>query len=135
MAMVLWAQQAGWGRKEYDPAGFQWLALSVLGVFLMVEVVLLVRNRLAWKRILFRSAIWLLAAAAIDDPSRLSLISRPLGIDRPADLLLYLLTLTFLVTTFYFYSRCQRLEIHLTELARRYAISHAEKKPQNEDEC
>jgi hypothetical protein len=125
---VLVAQTpAGELRVKGPPTGFQWAALSVLAAAVATEIYWLLRYPAKRRGGLLRLTLWLAAAAAIYEPELVALISRPLGIGRAADLVMYVFALAFLGTTFYFYARCVRLERQITELARLFAIREAER--------
>jgi hypothetical protein len=123
-AAVVWGLIAP---SERDPSPFKFVALGVLGILLLAELVGLVRDRTRWRGGLFRSLVWLAAAAAIYDPSLVAMVSVPLGIGRAADLVIYVVALAFLGTTFYFYSRQVQLSRQVTELARLIAIDRAQR--------
>lgn len=66
--------------------------------------------------------IWLLAGVAILQPNLTAEIANLIGIGRGADLILYLLVLSNLVSWFYFYRRLQQQESNISELVRQVAI-------------
>ncbi|MFN3148466.1 DUF2304 domain-containing protein [Bremerella sp.] len=104
---------------------FQWVAVIVIGGLLLVEVVRAVRKRrLGWPK-MFRISVWLGAAICILNPDIVSGVAKTIGIGRGADVLIYVVTLTFIATTFYFYSRYMRLQRQITDLARYLAIQEA----------
>lgn len=114
-------------RVKGPPTGFQWAALTVLAAAVAVEIYWLLRYPARRRTGLVRLVLWIAASAAIYEPELVALISRPLGIGRAADLVMYVLALAFLATAFYFYARCLRLERQITELARQFAIREAER--------
>ena len=67
------------------------------------------------------------AFLAIIWPDQLTLIARKIGVTRGADLVLYLFALAFLAASFYFYSRCLRLESQLTKVVRHLALAEAQR--------
>jgi hypothetical protein len=70
--------------------------------------------------------LWAGAAVAIAMPELTSRLAHRVGIDRGADLVLYLSILCGLGLAFYFYQRNRQLENLLTELVRSEAIRSAE---------
>ena len=67
------------------------------------------------------------AASSVFLPQIWTKLANLFGVARGADLLLYLLVLTFLGFVASTYRRFRALEGHVTELARRMAIDHAER--------
>jgi hypothetical protein len=76
-----------------------------------------------------RCAAWVAAAVAITVPNIVQRVAEVLGIGRGADVVLYLFVLAFLWSSFFFYSRCLRLEREITELTRHIAIRDAGRAP------
>lgn len=70
----------------------------------------------------FRIIVWLAAAGAIVRPNLVTAVARGVGIQRGADLVLYLFVIAFLVTSLYFYSRYLRLQTQIIQLARGLAL-------------
>ncbi len=109
---------------------FQWLSLACLALALVWELVMLAVGRGNWRVALVRCGVWIAAAIAITRPDLLQSLANRIGIRRGADLLIYLLALTFLATTFFLYSRYVRLERQVVQLVRELAILEA-KRPQS----
>jgi len=104
---------------------FQWVAILFVGVSLLVEIARAIRSkRLSWTKS-FRITIWLAAAVGILNPGLVTRFAHTIGIGRGADILIYVVTLTFIATTFYFYSRYLRLQRQITDLTRYLAIHEA----------
>jgi hypothetical protein len=104
---------------------FQWLAISVLGLLLGLELVRFARGpgaRLFWA---LRCLVWLAAALAIARPDLVQSAANAIGIGRGADVVLYVFVLLFPAVSFYLYSRCVRLQRQVTELVRHIAITEA----------
>lgn len=74
---------------------------------------------------LLEALLWLMACIAIFQPNLTAQIANLIGIGRGADLLLYLLVLSNLISWFYFYRRFQKLETNISELVRQIAIRDA----------
>lgn len=108
---------------------FQWLSLGSLALVLVWELVMRAVGRSNWRVALVRCGVWIAAAIAITRPDLMQSLANRIGIRRGADLLVYLLALTFLATTFFLYSRYVRLERQVVQLVRELAILDA-KKPQ-----
>jgi small membrane protein len=104
---------------------FQWLALSVLGALLLRELLSLRRGHVHRGPWVVRCLTWLSAAAAIIHPQSVQKLAEWIGVGRGADAILYLVTLAFLLVSFYFYSRYVRLQRQLTQVVRHLAIQEA----------
>lgn len=115
---------------------FQWVAIGFIGSSLLIEVIRAVRQkRLSWTKS-FRITIWLVAAISVLNPGMVTRLAQTIGIGRGADVLIYVVTLTFIATTFYFYSRYMRLQRQITDLTRYLAIheaKHPEISPADQD--
>jgi hypothetical protein len=104
---------------------FQWLSLGCLASILVWELAMLCAGRSQCRVALVRCGVWIAAAIAITRPDLLQSMANRIGIRRGADLLVYLLALTFLTTTFFFYSRYVRIERQVVQLVRELAILQA----------
>ncbi len=103
---------------------FQLVTISILAVLVLQELYRLLRR--GWRLVVgVRAFIWCAALVAIAMPKLPSDVAALVGVSRGADLVLYLLALTFVATTFYLYSRCVRLQNDLTKLVRHFAILEA----------
>jgi small membrane protein len=106
---------------------FQILALSVLLLLTLRDLsVSVARSSGRWVRA-FRMCVWLSAAAAILNPLLPQKVATYLGIDRGADLVLYLSVLCFLWVAFFLYSCHLRVQRQVTQLTRHIAIQEAQK--------
>jgi len=104
---------------------FQWVAVTFIGGSLLFEVIRAVNSkRTSWAKA-FRISVWLAAAVCVLNPNIVGYFAQFIGIGRGADILIYVVTLTFIATTFYFYSRYIRLQRQITDLARHLAINDA----------
>ncbi len=72
------------------------------------------------------TAGWLATAWLIAYPASTFVVAQRLGIGRGTDLVMYLAVLSGLFAAGYFYDRYRRLEVIVTELVRRDALSHAQ---------
>jgi len=106
---------------------FQWVSLSLLLILLLRDLALVRRGSLSRGGWLFRSLVWLLAGAAIAEPMLPQMVATALGIGRAADLVAYIFILAFLMTSFYFYSRCVRLQRQITAVVRHLAIQQGQR--------
>ncbi len=104
---------------------FQWMSLVCLGSLLGVEAILFIRSRAHGRGVALRSLIWIAAICAIVYPRLASDVAQLVGIERGSNLVLYVLCLTFMVTTFFFYSLHVRLRGEITQLVRHIAITEA----------
>lgn len=96
--------------------------VCVLGAALCLVGV--ARGHLSRRQGFFWAVLWGAGAGLIALPNSTTAVASLLGIGRGADLVFYLAILAGLWTSVYFYSRYRRLEILLTELARRQALQH-----------
>ncbi|PQO25729.1 hypothetical protein C5Y96_23240 [Blastopirellula marina] len=114
---------------------FQWAALTFIGCSLLVEVVRAISSRrLSWTKS-FRITIWLGAAICVVTPGIVTRVAQTIGIGRGADVLIYVVTLIFIATTFYFYSRYTRLQRQITDLTRYLAIHEAKHPETSPADC
>jgi hypothetical protein len=105
---------------------FQWITLPLLGVLFLFDLrAMLVRRPKFRRDRVLRCLIWLAAGLAIYQPDMTSAIANSIGIQRGADLVMYMFVLTFLGTTFYFYSQNVTMERRLTEVIRHVALREA----------
>jgi small membrane protein len=108
---------------------FQLLAVVLLGGLLLRDLWRWSRSGLSAPVRVLRCAAWVGAAVAITIPNIVQKVAEALGIGRGADVVLYLFVLAFLWSSFFFYSRCLRLEREITELTRHIAIRDAARAP------
>lgn len=106
---------------------FQYLALSFLTLALLWELVEIWRRPVLGAAWFVRCLVWVAAGLAIASPDTVTQIANVIGIDRGADLVVYLFVLTFLAATFYFYARQVRLRRQLTQVVRHIAIWEAQR--------
>jgi hypothetical protein len=83
------------------------------------------RGRVPVRVGLLSAFIWIVAAITICFPGATTYFAKRLGIRRGTDLVLYFAILAGLGISFYFYQRCRDLEILVTEVIRREALSRA----------
>lgn len=105
---------------------FQWIILALLSGGLSFEFWRFWRDSASRAASSTRIIVWLAAAVAISLPNMIQALATLVGIDRGADLVLYLFVFAFLVTAFSFYTRTVLMQRQLTTLVRQYAISEAE---------
>ncbi|NIP85328.1 MAG: DUF2304 family protein [Planctomycetales bacterium] len=104
---------------------FQWLALTAILGLLIVELVSAVRGRVFRTFWVVRVIIWISAGIAIYQPDLTTRLARAIGIERGADLVLYLTVLTFFGTSLFLYARCLRLQQQITRIVRHLALDEA----------
>ena len=104
---------------------FQWLALTAILCLLIVELVGAVRGRVVRTFWVVRVIIWIAAGIAIYQPELMTRLARTIGIQRGADLVLYLTVLAFFATSLYLYARCPPLEQQLTRIVRHLPMEEA----------
>jgi hypothetical protein len=108
--------------------GFQWATIPPLLLLALLDGLRVMVGHPSFRRDrLLRFVVWLGAAATIYNPGITSYVANSLGIDRGADLVLYVFVLVFLATAFRFYAQGVKLQRQLTQVVRHVAISEAEK--------
>ncbi len=107
---------------------FQVVFLTILSGVILSELWGLWKGAGNWRVSLVRLVIWTAAAVAIAKPGLTQIVAHAAGIDRGADLVSYLFALSFLATSFYYYSRYVRLQRQVTEIVRHLAILEANRR-------
>jgi hypothetical protein len=105
---------------------FQWIALSVILLLLIVELSRAARGRVIRRVWALRVMLWIGAGLAIYRPNDVTRLARAVGIERGADLVLYLSVLLFMATSLYLYKRCIRLQQDITRIVRHIALQEAD---------
>jgi small membrane protein len=106
---------------------FQYITLPITIVLFVWSLVQLVSGRQSRMIALLGCIIWLAASIAILWPDLTIQVAGFLGIGRGADLVLYMLAITYLISMFYVYQRFQRMEKNITQITRHIAIHNASK--------
>lgn len=101
---------------------FQIITLPLVFLLFVRSAAHLVRGTRGRAIPFLEAIIWLLAGVAILQPNLTAEVANLIGIGRGADLILYLLVLSNLVSWFYFYRRLQQQETMISELVRQMAI-------------
>lgn len=104
---------------------FQWIAISVLLVAILMTGTAVARARMAPRSGLAWLALWFAAIIAIAFPKVPVRIANALGIGRGADLVLYFSILFTFIGFFLLYLRYRRLTEELTKIVRHIAIAEA----------
>jgi small membrane protein len=112
---------------------FQYLTLPITIALLIWSFYNLVFGSQSRKIALLGTIVWANASLAILRPDLTIQVASFLGIGRGADLILYLLVITYLISMFYIYQRFQRMEANITKITRHIAIQNVGK-PQGVDE-
>lgn len=105
---------------------FQWIFLSLLCIGLTIEFWKFWRDTASRSASSTRILVWGAAAVAIALPNLVQTVANLLGIDRGADLVLYLFVAAFLVVAFTFYTKTVMLQRQITTIVRQHAISDAQ---------
>jgi hypothetical protein len=103
---------------------FQLVAIPACVMFALLAVVRRTSG-VSRKQSVFWVFLWMSAAVVIALPNIASWAARLLGIGRGADLVLYVLAFACILLVRYFYHKQRRMEIVITELVRREAITTA----------
>ena len=104
---------------------FQILALCVVGCLLAVSVVAAAKGWTTRGGGLTWALAWTVAGVVIAEPNVTFVLSRRLGIERGADLVLYCAMMVTMIGFFMVYARLHRLRRDLTLLTRHLAIQNA----------
>lgn len=112
---------------------FQYIALPLVGLLFVRSIYKLFKSGRSFNILLLSPAVWLAAAFAIIWPGMTHKIAWVLGIGRGADLILYLLVMSFLISIFYIYNRIRKIESNITEIIRHLAHQEATKSPSDRD--
>ncbi len=105
---------------------FQYILLTLLAAGLLVEFWKFWRDVASRRASSTRIIVWGAVAVAIALPGLVQTIAGWVGIDRGADLVLYLFVTAFIVAAFNFYARTVQLQRQITLIVRQHAISEAE---------
>lgn len=106
---------------------FQVIAVPLAALlFLRSGVRFLRRDGHRWVAAL-SMGLWLAAGITIAQPDLTNTIARFFGIGRGADLVSYLIALSFLASVVYFYHKYRKLNSDVTEIIRSLAIQDATK--------
>jgi hypothetical protein len=71
------------------------------------------------------AALWLVAGTMIAQPEVTNTVARFFGIGRGADLVSYIIALSFLISVVYFYHKYRKLNSDVTEIVRTLALRDA----------
>jgi hypothetical protein len=104
---------------------FQWITLPIVAILFVRSLVVLVRGNQPRGTALLGAVIWFAAGCAILFPEITIRVASWLGIGRGADLVLYILVISYLISVFYVYNRFRKLESNVTEIVRAMAIRDA----------
>lgn len=104
---------------------FQILTLPLAGFLFARSIFRLFRGDQPRTVLVFSAAIWLAAGVAIYRPELTIRVAAVLGIGRGADLILYVLVISYLLSLWYVYNRFRKLESQLTEIVRYLAVRDA----------
>jgi hypothetical protein len=104
---------------------FQLIAVPIVLLLFLRSIYRLVKgHRPRWGPLL-GAAIWLAAAVAIIRPELSNEVAGLLGIGRGADLVIYIVAISFVASFLYFYQKNRKLESEITEIVRTLAIRRA----------
>jgi hypothetical protein len=104
---------------------FQYVGIAACGLFAVASLTALARGtRPRWPS-LIGFVLGVLGAVTFVDPDITTRLARMVGITRGADLLLYLTTLAFVGSWFYFHNKVRVLSNDITSLVRAEALRSA----------
>ena len=104
---------------------FQILALTVVGILLLVSVTAAFRGSVARRDAILWTLVWLAAGVAIVRPGITRVVARALGIGRGADLVFYCAVVVMMIGFLMTYSRLRRIQRELTLVVRHIAKREA----------
>ena len=105
---------------------FQWLVAPLLAALAIRELYALRRH--SWRTInLIRFGVWLIAAVLVVFPDLTVPLARMFGIERGVDLVVYCFILASITVTLSLYSRQDRLERKLVQMARERALNETKR--------
>lgn len=105
---------------------FQWILIAVLGATLAADLYATTTRRLAPAAGVLFAVLLVLGILASIDPDRVTRIANAVGIQRGADLLLYLLVPATIAGFLAMYVRLRRVRREMTIVVRRLAQLEAE---------
>jgi hypothetical protein len=106
-------------------SAFQLIALPLIAWLAARSLFRLVRGQGQRRWLLVTTVIWLAAGAAILRPEVTNAAAHLLGIGRGADLVVYAMTIAFLLSLFFVLNKIRQLETHITTVVRELAIRDA----------
>ena len=113
------------------------IKLLLLAAIVVVGLLAFRGSRKALHKVLWRAYVVLVVVAAglsVMFPDLLTSLAQLVGVGRGADLLLYVLVVTFMLVSVVLFRRLNELERRYTQLARQMAISRVEiHEPDNVD--
>lgn len=104
---------------------FQWITIPLLSLLLAREFIGFFRYSSNRAARLVRCLIWTAAIMAIANPGIPQTMAQSVGINRGADLVMYVSVLAFVGASFAFYARYLRLQRQVTQLVRHLAMMEA----------
>ena len=108
---------------------FQWIAVPIAALLFLRSTMRFLRGEgHRWVSAL-AAWLWLAAAVTIAQPDLTNRVARFFGIGRGADLVSYLVALSFLMSVVYFYHKYRKLNSDVTEIVRSLAIRDALREP------
>ena len=102
---------------------FQIIFVPLCLVAAILVLTRLVRRQISKRGGYYWFVLWIVAAIVIAFPTLTTLVARRLGIGRGADLVFYLAILAGVLTSLYFYIRFRRIEVLITNVIRREALT------------
>ena len=100
---------------------FQAIASTLMLILSVIELVLMTRRRTRVRISMFRLIVWLNALLLILWPELTTVAAGWLSIGRGADVILYLLAISFLLAGFYFLHVVEQHRIQITTIVRELA--------------
>lgn len=101
---------------------FQVITLPIVLILFIRSLIVIIRGSQPRGMAVIGALVWLVAGIAILRPELTIQVAGMLGIGRGADLLLYLLVISYLISMFYIYNRFRKMDEHFTEIVRELAI-------------
>ncbi|MGA1058184.1 MAG: DUF2304 family protein [Phycisphaerales bacterium] len=105
---------------------FQWILVSAIAGLGVVSAIAIAKGKIGRPAGIAWIAVLLVALLAAIDPERVTKVANAVGINRGADLVLYLLALAVFWGFLLVYIRLRRVRRELTLVVRRLAVMEAE---------
>ncbi len=111
----------------------QVLLLAFVCLVLVRVVWRYIRHDLRGRELIWWGGFWLAVGAAVTVPRTTDVVARLVGVERGADLLVYVSVLALFYLAFRILVRLERMERDITTLSRTAALRHPELSPDKSD--
>ncbi len=105
---------------------FQLIGIALFACLIVTQVSRMIRRRSIPRSSLAWLSVWTAGIVSLFAPDEMTRIARALGVNRGADLLLYVSVLCGLLIAFVIYTRMRQTDRQITLIVRQLALSTAE---------